>query len=104
MESLNLSSNPAVGERRLLGAEGGSGGWGGMQGREGVEGREEPRGGPGGRGGIVFSPNGSEAFLVTGGAGAAAHRVGSANYTERVVGTRPKTVGQSSEQGGRAEA
>ena len=106
MDSLNLSSNPAAGERRLLGAEGGSGGWGGVRGREVVEGREEPSGGPGGRGagegrgGIVFSPNGSEAFLVTG--GPAAHR-GAAGYTERVVGARPKTVGQSSEQGARAE-
>ena len=111
MESLNLSSNPALAERHrlMLEIEGGTaeaegGGrraeeWKTRRGeQEGLEGRRSR--------GIVFSPGGNEAFMVTGRevAGEVTGREGEPVRepllvsTPREVGTRPKTVGQSYEQ------
>jgi hypothetical protein len=78
LDSLNLSSNPALAERHRLQLE--------------IEGEEEAVVGRG----IVFSPGGDEAFMVTGATGGMS--------TGRGVGARPKTVGQSSEQAGGAAA
>ena len=99
MESLNLSSNPALAERHrlMLEIEGGNDEMEGVAERpeessewqaSGKEGSVPGRG----RGrGIVFSPEGNEAFMVTG-------REPALVSTPREVGTRPKTVGQSYEQ------
>ena len=99
MESLNLSSNPALAERHrlMLEIEGGNDEMEGVAERpeESFERQASGKDGsvPGrGRGrGIVFSPEGNEAFMVTG-------REPALVSTPREVGTRPKTVGQSYEQ------
>ena len=101
MESLNLSSNPALAERHrlMLEIEGGndeveSGGnrtedWRTRRTTEdGLEGRRSR--------GIVFSPGGNEAFMVTGREEEV--REPFLLTTPREVGTRPKTVGQSYDQ------
>ena len=105
MESLNLSSNPALAERHrlMLEIEGGNdeAEGGGRRaeessyewrmrrgGEEGVEGRRSR--------GIVFSPGGNEAFMVTGREEEVREPL--LVSTPREVGTRPKTVGQSYEQ------
>ena len=105
MESLNLSSNPALAERHrlMLEIEGGndeaervgkrteesSYEWRMRRGEEqGVEGRRSR--------GIVFSPGGNEAFMVTGREEEVREPL--LVSTPREVGTRPKTVGQSYEQ------
>ena len=99
MESLNLSSNPALAERHrlMLEIEGGNDEMEGVAERpeESSEwqasGKEASVPGRGRGRGIVFSPEGNEAFMVTG-------REPALVSTPREVGTRPKTVGQSYEQ------
>ena len=102
MESLNLSSNPALAERHrlMLEIEGGNdeaegagrrpeeNEWRMKRGEEGMEGRRSR--------GIVFSPGGNEAFMVTGREEEVREPL--LVSTPREVGTRPKTVGQSYEQ------
>ena len=103
MESLNLSSNPALAERHrlMLEIEGGNDEAEGvgrrteegsyewrMRSDEGMEGRRSR--------GIIFSPGGNEAFMVTG--REEEMREPPLVSTPREVGTRPKTVGQSYEQ------
>ena len=110
MESLNLSSNPALAERHrlMLEIEGGNddeaeGGGGRRTIEEGSHEWRMRRGGgeegtsmEGRRSrGIVFSPGGNEAFMVTGREDEVREPL--LVSTPREVGTRPKTVGQSYE-------